>query len=458
MRCPLHEASLRFGDAPALIQLTQDRPRVFGFQDWDRAAQALRPQVRGHGVLAIEQPNTPFGAALLFAALREHRPVVVLSHRIPDTEVTAICQRMQVTLRRSATGMSWPTAPPSAQYTTVCDGVATILMTSGSSGRPKAVTHTVAAHMANASGSAQNIPFGVGDTWLQSLSIHHIGGLALLFRSLHGGGAIAFPHENDRITQSCRRIAITHLSVVATQLAELLRGEPLATLNAVLVGGGPIPPALVERAVQAGMPIHTTYGMTEMGSQVTTTPPHATAGQLRTAGRVLAGREVHIAQDGEILVRGDTLMCGYRTDDGALNVGLDDAGWFHTGDVGVIENGWLRVTGRKDHMFISGGENIHPEEIERAMMNITGVHAAVVVSVPNAKWGARPVAFAKTTHTEDDLLMALRDHLAHFQVPDRVHPWPDDAPGWAGKPPRQWFSQRAAALHKTTTPPSPTSP
>lgn len=462
MRCPLHLAARRFGDAPALIKSAvasdfQNRkpdaddsfkPLVrWSFQDWDNHAEALRPLVRGTGLLAISDPDHPQAAALLVAAWREGRPVALLSHRLPPAEVSATCARLGIAQCWHGPEIPIPDPRPSGRGSIeIPAGISTVLLTSGSSGRPKAVAHTAAAHLANAAGSHDNIPFRVGHTWLQSLSLHHVGGLAMLFRALHGGGAVAFPARGVPLGEACRVAGATHLSVVATQLQRLLAEGPPPDLSAVLVGGGPIPPALVARAIAAGVPIHTTYGMTEMGSQVATTPPDATAAQLRTAGRPLTHREVCIAPDGEILVRGGPLMAGYLQDDGRLLPGTDADGWYHTGDVGTLEDGWLRVTGRKDLMFISGGENIYPEEIERALMGLSGVSAAVVVSVPDETWGARPVAFVQADRPEPALRAALRGVLANFQVPDRIFGWPADAPGWAGKPPRRWFAARAAAL------------
>ncbi|MFT4974137.1 MAG: O-succinylbenzoic acid--CoA ligase [Myxococcota bacterium] len=471
MRCPLHLAARRFGDAPALIKSITDvsfepdtatrKPDAvyrfwpgsksitgWSFQDWDRHAEALRPLVRGQGLLALQDPDNLPSAALLFAALREGRPTLLLSRRLPPAEVKTICTHLGIAALLAGPDIEIPILqpPPVTTPPEIPTGISTILMTSGSSGAPRAVAHTAAAHLANAAGSDQNIPFHTGHVWLRSLSLHHVGGLAMLFRSLHGGGAVAFPEEGVPLGAAAWALSASHLSVVATQLQRLLAEGP-PPLSAVLVGGGPIPPVLVDRALAAGMPIHTTYGMTEMGSQVTTTPPEAGVGRLRTAGRPLPGREVCVADDGEILVRGLPLMAGYLLPGGVLDRGCDEEGWYHTGDIGILEDGgWLRVTGRKDLMFISGGENIYPEEIERALMGLDGVSAAVVVSVGDEKWGARPVAFVQGTFEEGVLRAALRERLAGFMVPDRIFAWPDDAPGWSGKPPRRWFTGCARAL------------
>jgi O-succinylbenzoic acid--CoA ligase len=193
------------------------------------------------------------------------------------------------------------------------------------------------------------------------------------------------------------------------------------------MGGGPVPASLVDEAVARGLPIHTSYGLTEMASQVTTTPPGAPLEELHTSGRVLPGREVSISEDGEILVRGETLFAGY-VDGKKLDCPLDEDGWFHTGDLGELdENGYLRVRGRRDNLFISGGENVQPEEIEEALYRLKGVDEAVVVPVPDPEFGARPVAFVRTERDFRDLAPELEKVLPRFKIPTAFHPLPEQA-------------------------------
>ena len=448
--CPLRVSARRFPHHPAIVRDVQN---PWTFARWDAIAEGLRPLARGDGLLAIAAPDTPLGAALLIAAWREGRPALLLSHRLSPTQRAATCERLGVTACLDASALALPgddllTPDPTP---TAPAGPAVVLLTSGSSGQPKAVVHSVAGLMANAAGSHANIPFGPGDVWLRSLSLHHVGGLAMLLRALYGGGAVAFPAPREPLGAACRRLGASHLSVVSAQLRWLLDAAegPPPGLRALLVGGGPIPEELVDAALARGLPIHTTYGMTEMGSQVSTTPPGATRARLRTAGRPLPGREVRIAADGEILVRGSPLFLGYLPGAGApLDPGVDGAGWYHTGDVGALtEGGWLQVRGRKDQMFISGGENIHPEEIERALMGLDAVAAAAVVAAPHPTWGARPVAFVRAMpFDEEGIRAALAERLERFKVPERVLPWPAEAPGWEGKPPRAWLAAYARKM------------
>jgi O-succinylbenzoic acid--CoA ligase len=172
--------------------------------------------------------------------------------------------------------------------------------------------------------------------------------------------------------------------------------------------------------------------MTEMTSQVTTTAPDASRDELRSAGRRLPYRELQFSEDGEILVRGPTLFQGYLRQDGSLDPGVDADGWYHTRDLGYRDqDGLLHVVGRKDHLFISGGENIQPEEIEDVLLRLPGVTRAVVVPVPDAEFGERPVAFVDGVPNErlERLASELDGRLSRFKIPDAFYPWPTDGMG-----------------------------
>jgi o-succinylbenzoate---CoA ligase len=305
---------------------------------------------------------------------------------------------------------------------------ATIIFTSGSTGVPKAALHTFGNHYYNALGSNANIALRPGDRWLHSLPLYHVGGLSILFRCLLAKATVALPQPGDPLGEAIAGPAATHVSLVSTQLSRLLREDAdLGGLEAVLMGGGPVPPSLVDEALARGLPLHTSYGLTEMASQVTTTPPDASVEELRTTGRVLPNREVSISERGEIMVRGETLFAGYVEGE-ELDRPLNQEGWFHTGDLGELgEDGYLRVGGRIDNLFISGGENIQPEEIEEALCRLEGVDEAVVVPVPDEEFGARPVAFVRTDGGVRDLSGELESDLPRFKIPIAYHPWTEEA-------------------------------
>ena len=321
---------------------------------------------------------------------------------------------------------------------------ATVVFTSGSTGAPKAALHSFGNHYFSAIGSNANIALAAGDRWLHSLPLYHVGGLSIVFRCLISGAAIALPRPDAPLGRSIPDLRATHVSLVSTQLLRLLREDAaLEGLKAVLTGGGPVPEDLVGEALARGLPVHTSYGLTEMASQVTTTAPGAAPEELRTAGRVLPYREVSVSGEGEILVRGETLFAGYVQEGKTGRLAGAD-GWFRTGDLGRLDGaGRLRVLGRRDNLFVSGGENVRPEEVEAALLRIPAVEEAVVVPVPDPEFGARPVAFVRLSGGTGDLARALEPVLPRFKIPKAFHEW-EGAGGM--KPDRPALKERAKRM------------
>jgi len=265
------------------------------------------------------------------------------------------------------------------------NNLATMLFTSGTSGTPKIACHTIGNHLYNARGSP--IPLTPDDCWLLSLPLFHVGGIAILFRCYLAHARIAISSGN-----------ITHLSLVPTQLQRLLK-EPLPNIKYILLGGAPLP------SIETPWNVVPTYGMTEMSSQIV------------TDGRVHPYAELKLAPDGEILVKGKTLFQGYYDKSHGITLPLDAEGWFATKDLGKWAiNGKLEITGRKDNLFISGGENIQPEEIEAELRKIDGVTEAIVVAIPDPEFGARPVAFLNQLSS----LEILKSRLPKYKIPIRV--------------------------------------
>jgi len=330
---------------------------------------------------------------------------------------------------------------------------ASIIFTSGSTAEPKAVLHTLGNHYYNALGSNQNIRLGPGDRWLLSLPLYHVGGLGIVFRTFLSGAALVIPDPVMSLEKSIRDQKISHLSLVATQLHRLLQDEAhipyLQKLKTILLGGGPIPHSLLKKCSRLKIPAFVSYGSTEMASQITTTTKKDGLKKWKTAGKVLSHRYIKISPQGEILVKGKTLCKGY-IHSGKLKKVTDKIGWFHSGDLGQLDkDGYLTVLGRKDNMFISGGENIQPEEIEEQIRNIAGVEEVVVVPVTDPEFGQRPVAFIKmqednkyktkdkrkkkkykvqnTKYRLQEMKVYLKRVLPGFKVPDYFLPWPDEA-------------------------------
>lgn len=307
---------------------------------------------------------------------------------------------------------------------------ATILFTSGSACEPKAVLHTFGNHYYSAKGSNEHIPVVPGDQWLLSLPLYHVGGLSIIFRTFLGGGRIVVPEGEETIEHILTKHKITHISLVPTQLIRLLRNKgchsQLKKLKVILLGGSAIPDSVIQEAQKLNLSIYTTYGLTEMSSQVATSN-RLTEEDCNRSAKILNHRRLMISEDNEILVKGEVLFKGY-IEDAELSLPFNINGYFATGDMGHFSgDGNLIVTGRKDNMFVSGGENIQPEEIEKYLCQLEGVEQAVVVPITSGEFGFRPIAFIKAEDNlnRNNISTFLKDCLPSFKIPECFYAWPE---------------------------------
>ena len=267
--------------------------------------------------------------------------------------------------------------------------VALVVPTSGSTGVPRLAMLSGSALTTSA--DATHEALGGPGRWLLALPTTHIAGLQVLVRSLRSGLEPAAVDATAGFTASAFAEAVRAMDVAAsehphytalvpTQLQRLLDDgagvEALWELDAVLVGGAAASAALLARAADAGVTVVRTYGMTE------------TCGGCVYDGVPLTGVDLAIADDGRVRIAGTVLFDGYL---GATEPALDD-GWFTTSDLGTVENGVLRIHGRVDNVIVSGGVKVPAEAVERVLLDVDGVTAAVVVGVPDADWGERVVA------------------------------------------------------------------
>lgn len=306
-----------------------------------------------------------------------------------------------------------------------------IMYTSGTTGLPKGVVLTYGNLFASAAGSAFNLGVLPGDRWLAVLPLFHIGGLSIVIRSVLYGTAIVLHRQFDEraLSASLRRDAVTHVSVVATMLQRLLDvdAEPCAPqVRVVLVGGGPVPAELLERAAALGYPVVQTYGLTETASQVATLAPADAVARLGSAGKPLVTTRLRVdaapGEPGEILVSGPVVTPGYFRRPEATAAAIRD-GWLHTGDIGRLDaDGYLYVLDRRDDLIVSGGENVYPAEVEALLLRHPAVREAAVVGLPDATWGQVVVAaiVADETVPPEDVQAWMRERIARFKVPSRI--------------------------------------
>ena len=326
-----------------------------------------------------------------------------------------------------------------------------IVYTSGTSSRPKGVVLTHGNHWWSAVGSALRLGVRDDDRWLLALPLAHVGGLAIVQRAAISAAPIVLVESFDphAANLSIAERGVTLVSVVADMLRRMLdaRGDrPFPpTLRRVLLGGGPAAGALLAECARRGVPVACTYGLTEAASQVATQAAGATPGTscgpplAVTEVRIeVAGRPAGAGEEGEICVRGPTVMAGYHERPLETQRALS-AGWLRTGDLGSLdERGELRVAGRRDALIISGGENVSPREIERALLAHPAVADALVAAAPHERWGTVPVAAVTLRPGAAATPEALRAHcrtlLAAFKVPERIDIVTELPRGQSGKP------------------------
>ncbi len=428
--CPWARAAQRIPESTAFISGGE----IISFGAFGRMAESATSALRTQGIkrgdkVAALSANSLEYVLLLVALWRIGAIACPVSTRLPPANLRASLRKIGA--KKILTGIRFNSSGvvKFQSHSISLDQSATIVFTSGSSGAPKAALHSFGNHCYNALGSNQNIKLTSGDRWLLSLPLYHVGGLGILFRCALASAAVVIPDKSENLSLALAKYHPTHLSLVSTQLFRLLQSKKdiqnLRRAKAILVGGSAISENLIGRAHQLGLPISTTYGLTEMASQVTTTRKNASLSQLKTSGKILAHRQIKIAKNGEILLKGQTLFKGY-VDKGRVRLPLLKDGWFPTGDVGQIsKDGCLRVLGRKDKMFISGGENIQPEEIRKALATFRGIKEAVVISVKNPEFGFRPVALLKIKPGNKITRAALSKHLQtripKFKIPDRFY-------------------------------------
>ena len=298
--------------------------------------------------------------------------------------------RLPPPARAAALEAARPDAP-------VEDGDALVVATSGTDGAPKAVVLTHAAVRASAGATSTRLGIDPeGDRWLACLPLSHVGGLSVVTRALHTGTPLTVHERFDAAAVDAASLAgCTRTSLVPTALARI---DP-SPWRTVLVGGQAAPPDRPANVIA-------TYGMTETGSGIA------------YDGVPLEGVEVRIAGDGEIQLRGPMLLRCYR--DGADPRTSD--GWFPTNDLGELRDGVLHVHGRRGDLIISGGENVWPTAVERALRDHPAVADVAVVGRPDPEWGQRVVAVvvpvdAGSPPALDDLRAHVQERLPAFAAP-----------------------------------------
>ncbi|MBX0285317.1 class I adenylate-forming enzyme family protein [Haloarcula salinisoli] len=411
------------------------------------------------GRVAALVDTRPAVAELLYAALRTGRTFVPLNVDLDADTLAAqldrvdagllVCERETESLADeiadcSVVSVDEPASAavepldhqaPTADVTPAelsRETTALMLFTSGTTSEPKGVRLTLGNLVASATASAFRLGVLPSDRWLVCLPTYHMGGLAPFLRSALYGTAVVVqrqfePAETARVVDEHD---VTGVSLVPTMGKRLVDTgwAPHDGLRAVLLGGGPADPDLIERALARDIPVCPTYGMTETASQIATALP-ATAGEYRdTVGQPLVNTTVTVVADGEpcgpgeigeLVVEGPTVTPGYLDAD-ATEAAFGEYG-FHTGDRGYRdEDGRLWVVGRADDRIVTGGENVEAGVVAATIRDFPGVEDAAVVGLPDEEWGQRVVALVAGDTDPEEVRAHCRAELAPYEVPKTV--------------------------------------
>lgn len=325
------------------------------------------------------------------------------------------------------------------------DDAITILFTSGTTGRPKGVVITERNACASAINYAQSVNMHGGSVSLCDMPLFHVAGLlAVLCATLQSGGALLISQQFTADVTYARlsdaALGVTHYFCVP-QMLRMMRevkgfdAAPLRRLSAIQTGGAPHAASAIRQWVADGVRVIDGYGMTEVGTALGMPADLSVienkAGSIGVPVALIEarlvdrdGKDIEGDGIGEIWLRGPSLTPGYWRDPAATQAALQD-GWIRTGDAARRDaDGFFTLVDRWKDMYISGGENVYPAEIEAVLIELPGIAEAAVVGVPDERWGEVGVAFivaaAGVTLSDEAVIQHCRQRLAGYKVPKHV--------------------------------------
>ena len=316
------------------------------------------------------------------------------------------------------------------------DDLSDILFTSGTTGQSKGVLATHRQTLTGSYGWGANAGLGPDDRYLMVNPYFHTFGYkagilpSVLFGVTMLPLAVYSPDQAMKLVSDERATVFPGApTIFQTILDDPKRADhDLSSLRIVITGAAIVPVVLVER-LQHDLGVDTVitaYGLTEASGFVSTcTPDDDDATVANTCGRAFPGMEITLSDDGEVLARGDMVMVGYLDDPEATAATIDADGWLHTGDIGTLdERGNLKITDRLKDMYICGGFNVYPAEIEQTLARLDGVTESAVVGVPDDRLGEVGRAYltvrADADLDEAQVIAFAKEHLANFKIPRSV--------------------------------------
>jgi len=313
--------------------------------------------------------------------------------------------------------------------------VSDIMFTSGTTGRSKGAMTSHERSLGVARAWASCAGLGPADRYLVVNPFFHTFGFKAGILACLVSGAALVPQAVFDAAGAMRLVQAERITVFpgAPTIYVSILDHPgradwdLSSLRLAVTGAADVPVALIERMRrELGFEtVLTAYGLTEAVVATMCRPGDAAGTVAATSGRAAAGFEVTIAADGEILLRGPNMMLGYLDDPDATKAAVDADGWLHTGDAGRLDAaGYLTITGRIKDMYICGGFNVYPAEVEQVLARLDGVAESAVVGVPDPRLGEVGKAYLVTRPghvlAEADVLAFCRGRLANYKVPRTV--------------------------------------
>ena len=387
------------------------------------------------------------GARMLFTVtgfLGIDYPALLEAEDLPALAETVMLDRDFAAFVSSGSGPTDPRVDQALAGLTP-DHVSDIMFTSGTTGVPKGVLMTHGRILPQVSVWIGNTGLGQGERYLIANPFFHSFGMKVGWVACLLAGAVMVPMPQFDVAEAIRLIEQERIAFLPgpPTIFQMLLAEreqrpfDCSSLRGGTTGAATVPPVLIERIrSELGMAdIITAYGMTECVNITSCRPGDSVDLIAQTCGAAIPGNEVIIAdeagrevargQTGEILVRGTGVMLGYLDDPAATADAIDAEGWLHTGDVGTMDaNGYVRITDRKKDMFISGGFNVYPAEVEKILAAHPGVGMVAVVGAPDERMGEVGVAYIvprpDANLVPGEIIAWSRDNMANYKVPRRV--------------------------------------
>jgi fatty-acyl-CoA synthase len=443
----------------------REERRQWSYAEFDALADRWAAVLRSHGAgpgerVALLAPNCVHACALLYGAMRTGTALVPLNWRLAAGELQQVVDDARPVLGLVHSSMAAPTsasshvqwleleealagAPgPAPRLPAAGDAASTclILYTSGSTGRPKGVMLSQRQLLFNAVATCTAWELGPDDVAPLSTPLFHTGGWNVFATPLwHCGGRVVLDRfDPETFMAMMAEEECTVALTVPTQIVMLRAsagwGRRLPRLRRIFSGGAPCPEQLAQEVRAAGYTLREGYGLTECGPNCFAISDADAAAHPGAVGRPVpflqarlcddAGDDVPAGAVGELRLRGPQLFSGYFGDPVRTAEVVTSDGWLCTGDLArVDEHGLFRICGRRKEMYISGGENVFPGEVEAALAGCAGVAEVAVIGVPDERWGEVGHAFivpGTPVPAVEQVTSFARGRLAAYKVPRRI--------------------------------------